>query len=1467
MAEEIEDKKSKGFNNNFVNSFEKGMNKMSHPSELQMGHYLDAWNAINYDSKSGNIFHLLNEKGFKIFSDFNEKNPNSLILGGYFINNSFIICSIECDPNDKEYKTKASEIGVIDNVLGNWIYTTVIKDTDPKYWIDPPTNSEIEAYENSNFLNFNIKYPIRCQARISFDNKRVLYFVDGLNLDRQITIDTDYSKNKLLNLSQELSLVDYPDKTTVKYVKQQAGGTLKPGVYQFVTRYLNDTLDKTNFGYICNPIPVVDETFNNRNDYDGANYDAPDINKSIVLEVSDLDLDYKYFELAVIYYEGTSSQIKVAVVQRYEILDTKREVIFDGTIQEDLVLDEILLEPTYYSSSKHIIQKDGRLFRSNLKSNPNLDMQPIANLITVKLKVKQIEYNENDPSYFEDYKNENMTFENKSYMGDEIYDFGLVGVSITNEETFVAHIPAKYSNSPTEIDVFESGINYPLDSNFKDVSGNDLSGTPIRYHKFPSRKEIPHYIYYHNDASKSTYFGYTGDPSDPRNGKTYIQVFGIEIDGLEQALAKNPKLASSLKKIKIVRQKRDSLSKRSILTQGFAHDILVQDGVTNNKDFGEIVINIGTSVLICGTTPIYSSSFNSGIISVTGGLNENIRIVPPSFSPKKLFSINPLFENTTIQIDNDDACTFFTYGNFQNTSPELRDSKNFTSFISPEIVFNNINIPGNTYIDSILDVEGESVIVNGNISTPSNGKYDYPNTYIAPRAFAFCNFNKHLKSSVASKKNVVNSSYISTTNFIPAYDLSGLENVDIITPASKWDGLQSEKYCILKLNEDVSNFYNNSSVHTLNVDNGLSISYASAGLIFPFLVGVFALVPANEVCPGEANNYTERTSFTASSQTQLRTIRNIKFNNPFQYGQIDAKEYVEIGSIDLINYNSNNLSFYNGDVFISKFYYIMTHDIDTRLLYQTGETLILTVTLAGANLSNIGFGYEQSRDPINLTKFGMPIRGANWVFLESEINCNYRHRPVDYTKTPPAQGVPYYPKTNINECFSVDPELGHSNGYNIQYSFENNLIKYYSTPVGFQGVYYYPTRTIFSEQTLEGEQSDKYRTLLPNSYQDLPKDKGEITGHFILNDVLYIHTERSLFKTYVNQNNMVQGSNEDIIMGSAKIFGYPPDEVFDIDGGYLGCIHKDSSISTPFGQMFVDYYQRKVFFISESPEEISQINMTNWFNENISIQPNRKYQDPNSLDFNENYLNNAINPNAAGILATYDAEHKRVLITIKDFYKDDNECCEKYIENHKTISFSFLNKAWVSMHEYYPDLYLNGDLINLAISNKNKQLMQMNKGDYGKYFGSETYKFLIKFSVNPYIVLNKVFDNQTIAVQFSNSKSVQLNNFFNKLICTTTVQSSGEVDLILRNKALLEENEFLQNVYFNEGRYQIKVPLSKTVNYLDEDVFNQDNLNDFLDEQPRLRDYYMVTKYIYDNENNLKLDLANVLTKFRVSHV
>ncbi len=193
-----------------------------------------------------------------------------------------------------------------------------------------------------------------------------------------------------------------------------------------------------------------------------------------------------------------------------------------------------------------------------------------------------------------------------------------------------------------------------------------------------------------------------------------------------------------------------------------------------------------------------------------------------------------------------------------------------------------------------------------------------------------------------------------------------------------------------------------------------------------------------------------------------RYLYNLVAPKGNQYGEIYDAKYIVVGSkLDGLNQNS---VFYNGDTFIGKV-----------AIKSMAKRRIGTDTSAGF-----------------LEKFIT----TSYFFCESSINVNYRHyiAPVGGNTL---GTIPYYPKykifnkydgTGMNE---LPATYGHSTGYNKQYSFENSLRQFFPMQLAQKSVTEYPNRTIYSGQSIEGEQFDANRLYLTNNYYILLSHYGK----------------------------------------------------------------------------------------------------------------------------------------------------------------------------------------------------------------------------------------------------------------------------------------------------------------------------------------------------------------------------------------
>ncbi len=1224
-----------------INSFEGGLNTDSAPERQDKNTYRYLLNGVD-TSDTGDLLKITSEKGTTTFSGL-MVDEGWKCIGDETLNNDIFLFFVKGNKGDVDYGCR---IGIVD-YLGN--YTT-----------------KIDSIE----LNFNINWSIQAESKITFNNHRVIYLVDNNNPNRRIDLDS----TEPFTIA-EASLTANTSLPIVKFLTFNDGnaGLLYAGSYQFIARYLNDDLSSSSFGILSNPIPVIEDLRTvGRNGYDGATYETPINNKTIQLEISNLDTNKNLIEIIAIRYSGIAQTAITKRFYRGNFSGTTLEVEFTGL--EDLLdvtLEEILIEPSAYISAKTITQKDNRIILSNLKGRKDGDFQLIANNIVVTYDVEEEIYQQDNTQYFDDYKGEMQTFDKKTYMSEEVYALALQGVYNDGTKTLAYHIPATSpdnswksadnyattlpvgynptasslsqkwypSNFNTQTDgignktnlqlgTYISQLKYEPNKDYPSTGMNDGNGVFIRHHLIPPLDIEPHF----RNVGNVQYIRY-------KSLRFSVPDFSI----LPEADTKD--LVGYL----ILRADRD-LNNRSIQSQGLLQRTIPQTSVDLGND---------TTPYPFGDT-FYTEvpGFSNITVDTDGSLESSSYYVENGAGFIAAHNFHPQGSDATL---------------YKWQMPSSLFTNDLVTYYSPDFILGNVGLSPSSFKEKLL-IRGNVITTKYQIHTASQD--DQANTTsVNQHGFDFfCDYDEKVGATNNKFDTVGQFYYYNNIN----QDLESTFNIPF--------GGNTRK---------VYEHFNTS--HYLMRVNGGSLYQDSNYIDIFFRI--------NNKPFGFDTHDRLASTITSVDITNTKALINVQKQISQQYGTLGNLEYLPIAFIPNkaeipveFDGGNNQLRIYNGDIFISKFFVKNSSLVEIQAWTLNGSNILL----------------ERTKDNVdNFPPYkGVPIQAGSYFFVESVVNTNYRHQVA---ATPPSTttGVPYYPKYDAGTSLNTDPRFGNSNGYNLTYSKSNNLKTVPERPFGFVSVPNYPNRIIYSQQAIESEQIDAYRIFLANNFHDIPKNKGSINNIFVWGSILYAHTAKALWRNYMNENTLITGGFDSpniYVGGDSRVFSQIATEVLTLAGGFGGSVSRFGGVATPSGYVFLDQLQGKLFKLNQGLEEISTNGIQVFLNNNV------KYY----LETNGEYIDNPHNPASKGVISVYDGYKKRFMFTNQD---EDNSF---------TLSYSFIANKFRSFHSYKPNVFVSNDNRFFAIDNTQPliKLFEHNKGEFLSFYGYNRSNFEVEFVVS-----------------------------------------------------------------------------------------------------------------------------------------
>ena len=421
----------------------------------------------------------------------------------------------------------------------------------------------------------------------------------------------------------------------------------------------------------------------------------------------------------------------------------------------------------------------------------------------------------------------------------------------------------------------------------------------------------------------------------------------------------------------------------------------------------------------------------------------------------------------------------------------------------------------------------------------------------------------------------------------------------------------------------------------------------------------------------------------------------------------------------------------------------------TEIVTLTGDTFLsyLTLRLTSPD-SKYTYGDDENKEnDSNATVW-------RWIFtfpIESKYNITARYSNNIIDKPYFLHGAKLEKYIDLlSLSYKVDNFINTETGKGYNPVYNENGIEQFSYYKEIPGTSNHPYRIIRSLAQNPESIALNWRTFKTDDYKDLPFNRGEIISLKTDNKNLYIQQKHGLH--LLQQRDQLNNDDaNNSYLGTSDLFNMEPKEIVYSPSGYIGCeSYFDTNVNIA-GYVVIDAVHKKIFLINgDKPLEISNIKTREYFEKLIDAS--------------------LINPyNKHGRIINYNED--RNILYITQINGEDT--------NSKTMSFSPLNKAWVSLHTYIPDLgFVNR---NGLFWGKNGNFYQPNNTIKGKYFGTTIEPSVIQFILNENTIYNKLLKTIIWKDQVSYKGDDYIQHFFKETINHIMVhnfnQCSGKLDV------------------------------------------------------------------------------------------
>ena len=659
----------------------------------------------------------------------------------------------------------------------------------------------------------------------------------------------------------------------------------------------------------------------------------------------------------------------------------------------------------------------------------------------------------------------------------------------------------------------------------------------------------------------------------------------------------------------------------------------------------------------------------------------------------------------------------------------------------------------------------------------------------------------------------------------------------------------------------------------------------------------FISLPEQETAPvhiiadvgGGTLSYKSRISNTESTANDtIRTYKGTsliariedKFTNTTSNGD---------GNNMLLGYCRTDLgySIYGGNTYNARSYteyipasaFIATDSSDTDYIVYGGDTYLCMFTYLRAGWDKNVLGGTADEDGMYETYYTFPVESALNINCRSDIIENFMNLEEEGSGIDPEDDYEYklaeFVSTGVGMFPNDYPEdLGNLYMYNSVYSASDKSKVFLAKPFDYSNQKVFDTRVTSSQQKIVNEYSDSWTKFLFNNYIDLEGEQGSLTRIINQHNKLFAFQERGISSLPIQEREVVQSNNTaELVVGSGGIL-----QRFDYLTKSVGSTLHDAIRPTDNGIYFYDDNNTILYRLGEKLEPLSDIKGM------------------------KSFMNTA---NPTDMILGYDKANREVLSSSDDFTK--------------TLVYNGYMGAFAGFYTlddgltHYVNKYIMFDKYLLSTIDKNKFYLH-NVGDYGTFYdtihGSSitlitnpqrshqvSSMYILEWLTDLYNGVTEVKDTFTSLQMWNTYQDtgiLPLTYYDEAELTGTHTGANGQafltdstqdwvvdehIDRILKNYTDKSSTTVTDsgattvtgilaggtdNDWDNGDMYKIVYDSDILTRRLRKWRYNL--LRDSTD-GGRMRDSYVKTKFIYDNANNYKLTVYDIITQWKSTKI